>query len=123
MASDEISNDLRILRFENRLKIYRFEVASLFGEVEMLVEDIGDAAAHSCGKISATRSEHQHQAIGHVLAAVIADSLNQGGGAGVANSEAFPSHPVEKRFAARGAVKCNIADQNVLFGSEPGFSW
>src|SRR6266852_7128150 len=113
-------NNLGILRFKNWLEIDRFQIAALFGEVAALVKNVGDATAHAGGKISATGSERQNQAPGHVFATVIADSFDYSGSSGVADGKALASNPVKKRFAAGCAVEGNVADQNIFLGGESG---
>jgi hypothetical protein len=51
-----ISNELTILRFDNRLKVNRAQIAALFGEISALVKDVGDSTTHARGKISAASS-------------------------------------------------------------------
>src|ERR1700687_5695967 len=119
MFSDEPAFDQpNILSFENRLQVDRVQIAALFGEVAALVENVGDAAAHAGGKISAASSEQQHQALGHVFAAVVADALDHRGRSRVANRKALARDPIEKRFAAGGAVESDVADENIVLGSE-----
>src|ERR1022692_2007646 len=120
VTRDKVSDDLDILTVEQRLEIDRVEIAAFFGEIHVLVENIGDAATHASCEIPAAGAEHQHQPVRHVLAAVVADPLDDRSGSGVANREAFSGNSVEERFAARGAVKCNIADQDIFFGSKGG---
>ncbi len=50
----------------------------------------------------------------HVLAAVIADAFDYRGRSRIANGKALARHSVEKCFAAGGAVKRNVADQNIF---------
>src|SRR5260370_5248676 len=107
-----------ILRFENWLEANRLQIATLFSEVSAFVKNIGDTAAHAGGKISAAGSEHEHQALGHVFAAVVANALDHRSRSGVANREPLTSDSVEKRFAAGGAVESNVANQDVVFASE-----
>src|SRR5208282_486941 len=107
MAGDETFDKLcfgkvSVLRFENWLEVDRVQIAALFGEVSALVKNVGDAATHAGGKISAAGSEHQNQTPGHVFAAVVADSFDYGGRSGVANGKALTSDSIEKRFATGG---------------------
>ena len=53
----------------------------------VVVEHVGDAAAHARGEVAAGRADHDDAAAGHVLAAVVADALDDGGGARVAHRE------------------------------------
>src|SRR5208282_2621701 len=110
--------ELGILRFENRFEVNRVQIAAFFCEVSALIENVGDATTHARGKISPTSSEHQDQALGHVFAAMVADSLDHRGRSGIANGEAFASDSIEKRFAAGGAVKGNVSNDDIFFGSE-----
>src|SRR6266852_3195650 len=113
-------HNLGILRFENWLEIDRVQIATLFGEVTALVENVSHAATHASGKISAAGSEHQYQAPGHVFATMDADAFDHSGRSGVANRKALASDTVEKRFAAGCAVEGNVADQNIFLGGESG---
>src|ERR1700690_3935855 len=103
------------LRFYNWFEIDRLQIAARFGEVPALVENVGDAAAHARGKISAARSKHRNQALGHVFAAVVADSFDHCRRSGVANGKTLARHTVKKRFAAGSAIQGNVANQDVAF--------
>ena len=73
-------------------------------------------------KLRPALAEHHHQAVGHVLAAVIAQAFDHRGRAGIAHREALAGHAVEERLAAGGAVEHHVADQDVLFRQEGGVS-
>ena len=60
------------------------------------VEDVGDAAGHSGGEVSAGGTEDDGGSAGHVFAGVVADAFDDGGGAGVADAEAFGARPRKK---------------------------
>ena len=76
---DQCLHHLDVVRIEQGLQIHRVEVAALLGEISALIEDIRNAAAHPGREVPPARTEHQHQAVGHVLATVIADSLDHCG--------------------------------------------
>ena len=115
VAQQEISDDLHIRLLEQGFKIDGVQIAALLGKVSALVENIGDAAAHAGGEISAAGAEHEHDAVRHVLAAVVADALDHRGRSGVANGKAFAGDSVEEGFAAGCAVEGNVADDDVFF--------
>ena len=120
VRQQEISDDYHIRLVEQGLQIDGIEITPLLGKVSALVEDISGTAAHSSSEISAAGAEHQNDAVGHVLAAVVADTLNDRGRSGVADSKAFAGNSVEERFAAGRAVKGNVADEDIFFRSEAG---
>src|SRR4051812_45701421 len=66
-------------------------------ELVVGVEHEGDAAAHARGEVAARRPEHDHAAAGHVLAAVVADALDDRADARVAYGEALARQPAEER--------------------------
>ncbi len=70
-------------------------VAAL-GELAVLVEHVGDAAAHARREVASGRAEHDDAPAGHVLAAVVADALDDRPGAGVANREALAGEAAEE---------------------------
>ena len=92
------------------------------GEIADSIQNVSDAAGHSRREVSASSSEHHHQAIGHVFAAVIADAFHNSRSAGIANRKSFAGHAAEESFAARRAIETNVADQNIFFRHEFRFS-
>jgi hypothetical protein len=70
-------------------QVYGGGVAAFFGEVASFVENVGDASAHAGGEVAATLAEDDYQALGHVFAAMVAEALDDGGGAGVTDGEAL----------------------------------
>ena len=87
-----------------------------------LVEDVGDAAGHARGEVAAGPADHHDAAAGHVLAAVVADALDHGVNAGVADAEALAGHAADVRLAGRGAVEGHVAGDDVLLGHEGGLA-
>src|SRR5204863_1142509 len=57
-------------------------------------------------------------AAGHVLAAVVADALDDGARARVAHPEALAGEAAEERLARGRAVEDGVADDHVLLGGE-----
>ena len=84
----------------------------------MLVEHVGDAAAHAGGEVAAGAAQHDHRAAGHVLAAVVADALDDGHGAAVADGEPLAGQAVDEHLAAGGPVEERVADDDVFLGVE-----
>ena len=82
----------------------------------LAVEHVGDAAAHAGGEVAAGRAEHHHHAAGHVLAAVVADALDDRVRAAVAHREALAGEAARRRLARGGAVEHGVADDDVLLG-------
>ena len=87
-------------------------------EAAVDVEHVGDAAAHARREVAAGRAEHDDAPAGHVLAAVVADALDDRVGARVAHGEALAGEAVEERAALGGAVEHGVADEHVLLGGE-----
>ena len=69
-------------------------------------------------KLRPVRPEHDDAAAGHVLAAVVADALDDRDGAAVAHGESLAGQAADVRLAARRAVERDVADDDVLFGRE-----
>ena len=87
-------------------------------EAAVLVEHVGDAAAHAGREVAAGAAEHDDAAAGHVLAAVVADALDDGARARVADGEALAGEAAEERPAGGRAVEDGVADDHVLLGDE-----
>src|SRR5207249_3509558 len=92
-------------------------VAALL-ERAVVVEHVGDAAAHAGGEIAARAAEDHDQPPGHVLAAVVADAFDHRGDAAVAHAEPFAGLAAEEDLAARRAVERDVAHDDVLLRRE-----
>ena len=69
-------------------------------------------------EVAPGRAEHDDAPAGHVLAAVVADALDDRGRAGVAHAEALADDAAEVRLAAGRAVERDVAGDDVLLGDE-----
>ncbi len=69
-------------------------------------------------KLRPVGADHDHAAAGHVLAAVVADALDDGGRPGVPNREALAGDAAEERTPRGRAVQHGVADDHVLLGDE-----
>ena len=65
-------------------------------------------------KLRPVRAEHDDAPAGHVLAAVVADALDDGEHARVAHGEALAGEAAEERAAGRRAVEHGVADDHVV---------
>src|SRR3954454_11755247 len=115
MLRDERAHRLLVVGQE-RLQRDELHVAPR-GEAAVLVEDVRDAAAHAGREVAPGRAEDDDAPAGHVLAAVVADALDDGHCAGVAHAEALAADAAEERLAARRAVERDVADDDVLLGA------
>ena len=117
MLSNEVA-DLNCVGLIKRLKLINHLRVYALGERSALVEHKSKAAAHPCGEVSAGRAEHDDAAAGHVFAAVVADTLDDRAGAGVANREALAGKSTEKGTAVGCAVKDGVAGDHVGLSDE-----
>ena len=62
--------------------------------------------------------KHDHDAAGHVLAAVIAHAFDDGRRAAIAHREPLAGEAIDEDFARRRAVEQRIADDDVFLGIE-----
>ena len=101
-----------------RLEVDHFQVAAPAESRPSLVEHEGQAAAHAGGEVAAGRADDDGDAAGHVFAAVVAGPFDDGLRAAVANAETLAGPAAEKRPPAGGAIKGDVADQDVVLGDE-----
>ena len=88
------------------------------GEAAVVVEHVGDAAAHAGGEVAPGPAEHDDAPAGHVLAAVVADALDDHRGAAVADAEPLAGDAADVTLAAGRAVEGDVADDDVLLRLE-----
>jgi len=94
------------------------EVLACLAKSPSQIEHVGDATGHAGGEVAAGGAEHDDATAGHVFATVVADALDDGGDAGVADTEALASAAVDVDLTGRGAVQRDVADDDVVLGLE-----
>ena len=113
MTLQQVADEVLVVEVE------RLEVDHLGVDPVLVgIEQVRDAAAHAGGEVAAGRAEDQHPAAGHVLAAVVADALDDGGGARVAHAEPLPDQAAQEHLAGGGAVEDDVAGDDVVLGRE-----
>ena len=85
-------------------------------EIPVLIQHIGDAAGHAGCKVFAGLAQHHHGAAGHVLTAVVAHALHNGGSTRVADAEALAGHTGDEHLTGGGTVEGHVAGDDVLLG-------
>ena len=75
-------------------------------------------ARHPGCEVAPRRAQHEHGATGHVLAGVVADSLDDSGGAGVAHAESFADLSADERRARGRPVEHDVAGDDLLLGAK-----
>src|SRR5438874_2092989 len=86
MPRDEAPHEFFFLRIFGCFKIDHLKIAPL-GEISFLVDDVGDASAHSRREIASRPAENGHAAACHVLAAVIANAFDNSDSSAVTDSK------------------------------------
>ena len=89
-------------------------------ELGVVVEHVRDPAAHPGREVASRRADHDDPAAGHVLAAVVADTLDHRGRARVAHREALAGDAAEERAPGGRAVEHGVADDHALLGAVRG---
>ena len=83
------------------------------------IADEREAARHPGREVATGRAEDHRPPAGHVLAAVVADALDDRGRARVADAEPLADDPADEHVAAGRAVEDDVAGDDVLLGDEP----
>src|SRR3990167_3991623 len=110
-------HQLKVVGILKWLQIHHLFVHPHF-EVPVLIEDKGPAAAHPRAKVAPGPAQHDGDASGHILAAVIAGSFHDSMRAAIANAEPLSSLAPKERFSTRCPVESHVADKDVLFRHE-----
>ena len=117
MARDHRSDEIDVLVLLERLQLDHPAIAASRKQ-PVVVDDVGDAAAHAGGEVAPGATQDDDAAAGHVLASVIADTFDDRVRAAVAHGEALAGDTAHERLAAGRAVERDVADDDVLFGFE-----
>jgi hypothetical protein len=89
-------------------------------EIALLVEDIGNTAAHPRCEIASGFTQDDDLSACHVFATVVADRFYYSTHPRVADAETFASHVVDVDFAPGGSVEGDVADDDVFGGDTSG---
>src|SRR5579862_5504015 len=116
VALDEVAHGLPVVLAE-RLELDHALVEMAL-ERAVLVEHVRDAARHAGREVAARLAEHDDEPFRHVLAAVVADALDDRGDAGIADAEALARESAQEDLAAGRAVEGDVPDDDVLLGHE-----
>ena len=108
-----------VLYGRDTLDIRHVQIAAGIEKPRLVVHE-GHAAAHARGKIVAGFAEHDHDAAGHVFAAVIAEAFDHRDRAAVPYREPLSRDAVQENLAAGRAVKDGIPGNDIFMGNEPG---
>ena len=84
------------------LEVHQFGVEVLL-ECLVGVVDVRDATGHAGAEVTSGGSEDDHLSTRHVLATMIAHTLDDGSGAGVTDCEAFADDTAKQSLATGGA--------------------
>src|SRR3954470_7491272 len=112
----QLTQEIQILVLEG-LEADELLVAALL-ERPVLVEHVGDPAAHSRSEVAAGAADYEYDAARHVLAAVIADALDDRRRSAVANGEPLADETAEERLARRRPVQDRVSCDDVLLCRE-----
>ena len=85
----------------------------------VLIQHIGNSAAHTCREVLARSPQDHRAAACHVLQSVVAASFRDRHRAGIADAEALSRDAVNKCFAACRAVESDVADDDILARVKP----
>src|SRR4051794_1551726 len=118
MPGNQRSQDHLVFSINYGFEIDRTGVASLTCEITFFIHNISYAATHAGREIASAGAKHDYQTVGHVFAAVIADTFNDCCRSRVSDRETFPGYAVEESFTTGGTVKRHIPYNDILFGQE-----
>src|SRR5256885_9707066 len=105
------------------LDIDQFRVDSA-REVAVLIEDISGSSGHARREVAADRTQDDHDSTGHVLAAVVAGTLDDRDRPAIADREPFAGSARREQSASGSSVEHSVAHDDILAGHETGiFGW
>ena len=76
----------------------------------VLIQHKGETGGHAGAEIEARGPKHHHDAPGHVLATVVADTFDHRMRPGIAHAETFARKPGGEQLAAGRAVQTGVTD-------------
>ncbi len=114
MLHDELLQLAHLVLVIDSLNLDTICLLSLLVKVVVHIKYVCDTAAHSGCEVLACCSNNYYFTTCHVLASVIADTLNNCRCTGVTNSKTLTGNTVDECLTASCTVKCNISDDDIL---------
>src|SRR6266436_4267107 len=99
--------------FFTALKIRECDELTVENLFRVGAQNVGETSGHTGAEIQAERTQYQDHAARHIFATVLADSLDNGKRATIANSEAFAGAAHDKELAGCGAVQNGVSRENI----------
>src|ERR1700756_607434 len=113
MVSQHSLNQLDIAIFFELLDPHHCRIK--FGpEAFILIQDKDLTATHTSAEIFSGLSEDHHDASGHILTSMVANSFDHRDRTGIAHGKPLAAHPVKVSLAAGCAIQYDIANDDVL---------
>jgi hypothetical protein len=119
---DETTNECDLLGLLNGRELNHLLVDLLL-EVLVDVENVCDTSRHTSGEVATGRPEDKDTTTSHVLATVVTDTLNDGCGSGVTDTETLRSDTTEEAGTLGSTVQADVTDQDILLGTVDGSAW
>ncbi|MNP58441.1 hypothetical protein D3C76_1533550 [compost metagenome] len=89
-----------------------------FAELTVFVQDVGEAARHTCAEVHAGFAHYADNPAGHVFTTVIADAFYDGNSTGVTHRKALASPACSKQTPAGSTVQTGVADDAGFMAAE-----
>src|SRR5205823_968594 len=96
VLDQEVADKGQVFGLLEPFEVNHLPIAAL-GKVAGFIEDERRATAHAGRKIASSRADHDGDASGHVLAAMVTRPFNNREGSAVADAEAFTRTATEER--------------------------
>ena len=96
------------------LQFDHFQVAAIPAEITILIQDVCNTAAHASCKIAPGGSQNNSPSAGHIFTTMVTDAFYHSLNAAVANTEPFSGDAANIGFTTGGAVKSDIADNDIF---------
>src|SRR3972149_9772268 len=108
--------------FDKRFQIHHIEIAALF-KIPVTIQHIGNATAHTCGKIAASVAQYHDRATGHVFATMIAYALDHRCCTGISYRKTLPGNTTKITLTTDRAVQYGVPDNNILLRNDRAVRW
>jgi hypothetical protein len=116
---DQTAQESNLMRVLNAAKLDHLLV-DLALEVLVDVENVGNTTRHTGGEVATSAAEAENTTTSHVLATVVAHTLNDGGDTRVTHSETLSGNTTEETSTSGSAVQADVTNDHVLLSLEDG---
>ena len=117
VLTDEFKEFLARYGVLDQRELYHIHIAEIVKRMVGVI-NVGHTATHTRSKVTTRFAQYHHATARHILATMVAGTLDDRRGSRVAHAKTLTYHSVDIELTRGGTIETGITSYNILFGFE-----